>query len=196
MKKVLTTVILLFSISLISYSQILDWGLKGGLNFNSNGDLTNELVNIVETTTIKSNNSTGFHVGVFATTKGFIFFRPELSYTQTESDYDGYGSFKMKKLDMPLLAGVKIFKILNVFAGPSLQYVLDTGLGNLNLSDVENDFTVGLNIGTGVQLGRLGVDLRYERGFTGNEADFFNVEGIGKIDSRPEQIILSLSVKI
>ncbi|MDT0551671.1 porin family protein [Urechidicola vernalis] len=197
MKKIIVFVVLSLSTTLFSHAQIIEWGLKGGLNFNSNGDLTNEIINISETTTIKSNNSTGFHIGAFAKTKGSLYVRPEIIYTQTQSDYDSEGSFKMKKIDMPILAGVKVFSILNIFAGPSLQYIIDTDLDGFNISDVENDFTVGLNVGVGVQLGNLGVDLRYERGLSDNEAAIFNnTDFEGKIDTRPEQIILSLSVKM
>ena len=197
MKNIFTVVVLILSTTLISNAQIAEWGLKGGINFNSNGDITKEVINIAETTTIKSNNSTGFHLGAFATTKGSLYFRPELMYTQTQSDYDSEGSFKMQKIDMPLLAGAKVFSVLNIFAGPSLQYVIDTDLDGFNLSSVEKDFTIGLNIGTGVQLGNLGIDIRYERGLSDNEAAILNNSDFeGKIDTRPEQIILSLSVKM
>lgn len=196
MKNIFALVVLVFGTVHLCNAQIVDWGLKGGINFNSNGDLTSEVIDIAETTTIKSNKSTGFHIGAFASTKGSLYFRPEISYTQTQSDYNSEGSFKMQKLDMPLLAGVKVFSVLNVFAGPSLQYVIDTDLDGFKLSDVEKDFTIGLNIGTGVKLGNLGIDIRYERGLTENEALISNIEQYGKIDTRPEQIILSLSVKM
>jgi len=51
----------------------------------------------------------------------------------------------------------------------------------------------------GVNLGRLGLDVRYERGFSTNEAEFIgnNITNIsGRVDSRPEQIIFSVSVHL
>jgi hypothetical protein len=77
---------------------------------------------------------------------------------------------------------------------------LDTKFNDINIKNVENDITVGLNFGIGVEINKVGIDLRYERGFNNNEATFIdnNLGGtvISSIDTRPEQLILSLSVKL
>ena len=86
-----------------------------------------------------------------------------------------------------------------MFAGPSLQYILDTDFGDATVNDIDNDFSVGLNFGIGLNLNRLGIDLRYERGFSDNEATFIdnnNVISLDRLDTRPEQLILSLSYKL
>ena len=88
---------------------------------------------------------------------------------------------------------------LHIFAGPAFQYTLKNDLEGLTVEDVENDFTVGLNAGIGVNLGRLGLDVRYERGFSKNEAEFIdaNVANVeGRIDSRPSQVIFAASLKL
>lgn len=172
-------------------------GLKGGLNFGANGDASigENLGNI------GSDSKVGFHLGVFGKMDfGTLYFRPELVYTKLNSEYDydaGTNKFEMSKLDMPLLVGLNILGPLHIFAGPSLQYILDTELENIELEDVKNDFTVGLNIGAGVNLSdQLGVDLRFERGFSDNEAEFSsNEEFQGRVDTRPSQLILGLSYK-
>ena len=109
-------------------------------------------------------------------------------------------TFKMKKLDAPMLIGLRFFHLFNVFAGPSFQYILDTDFNDINIKNVENDITVGLNFGIGVEINKIGIDLRYERGFSNNEATFIdnNLGGINIsiLDTRPEQLILSLSVKL
>ncbi|QLE00362.1 PorT family protein [Galbibacter sp. BG1] len=169
------------------------FGVKGGLNFNSNGDA--EVFE--DTRNIGSDSQIGFHLGGFGKVDfGTLYFRPELVYTKTNSDYDG-DKFEMKKLDAPLLLGLNLIGPLHIFAGPSLQYILDTDLEGVTLNDVENDFTVGLNMGVGVNLGeKLGIDLRYERGFSDNEAEFVGLNGSGRIDTRPSQLILSASLKL
>jgi len=56
-----------------------------------------------------------------------------------------------------------------------------------------------LNAGVGVNLGRLGLDVRYERGFSENEAEIIgdNITDVsGRVDSRPSQIIFALSLKL
>ena len=86
---------------------------------------------------------------------------------------------------------------MNVFAGPALQYILDTDFDGVAIGDVENDVTVGLNIGAGLSLGKFGVDLRYERGFSENEVTVLSAERFNdRIDTRPDQLILSLSLKM
>ena len=172
----------------------IDWGIKGGLNYNSNGDLISESENIV----VNPDSNAGYHFGVFATTKGKIFIRPELVFTHTKSVYEDNNlkaDFIMDKIDAPILVGLKIIGILNVFIGPSFQYIINTDLEDIALSDVEKDITVGGIFGVGVQIGKLGVDLRYERGFSSNEAEFIGIES-GRIDTRPKQLILSLSVAL
>lgn len=167
------------------------FGFKGGINYNSNGDYFES----INANAKNPDRNVGFHFGVFGKVGKQVYFKPELVYTHTKSDYDN-DSFKMQKLDAPLLAGITFFKHLNVFAGPSLQYILDTEFDGISISEVENDFTVGLNFGIGFSLKKLGIDLRYERGFSDNEATFLNNNGLGvsRIDTRPDQLILSLSL--
>ncbi|WP_250432716.1 outer membrane beta-barrel protein [Hanstruepera flava] len=167
------------------------FGFKGGLNYNSNGSYYESAISAAE----NPDGNVGYHFGVFAKFGGFLFAKPELVYTSTKSDYSD-GTFKMQKIDAPLLAGVKLLEFLNVFAGPSFQYIIDSDFDNNDIRDIENDITVGLNIGVGFSLKKIGIDLRYERGFSNNEATIINDNNlnIGRLDTRPEQFILSLSL--
>src|SRR5680860_1261366 len=126
---------------------------------------------------------------------------PELVYTKTQSAYNLNGGTKydISKLDLPVLVGAKIIGPLHVFAGPAFQYMLSNDLEDFSINDAEKDFTVGLHIGAGVDLGRLGLDVRYERGLSENEAEFVgeNVADIsGRVDSRPSQVIFAVSLKL
>ena len=193
MKKVTYLSLLLIIFTSFTYAQNkFGFGVKGGLNYNSNGDYYNSITSNIE----HPDKNVGFHVGVFGKLGGKLFLKPELVYTNTSSDYDG-DTFKMQKLDAPVLAGLRFLKMFNVFAGPSFQYILDTDFDGFKFEDIENDFTVGLNFGVGVSFKNIGVDLRYERGFSDNEATFIdNNSGLttNQIDTRPEQLILSLSI--
>lgn len=171
------------------------FGIKGGLNYNANGDYFESAGDAAK----NPDRNVGYHVGIFGKLGNRIYFRPELVYTKTKSDYDG-DEFTMSKLDVPALVGVKIIGPLHVFAGPAFQYILNTEFDGISIDSVENDFTVGLNIGAGLNLGKLGIDLRYERGFSDNEAEFINTNITtvppSRVDTRPDQLILSLSLKI
>ncbi len=102
----------------------------------------------------------------------------------------------MQKIDAPLLVGLKVLGPISVFGGPALQYILDTEYNGISINDVENEFSVGLNFGIGLNFNSVGIDLRYERGFSENEATFLNDNNIGtsRLDTRPDQLILSLSL--
>lgn len=170
------------------------FGIKAGLNYNANGDYFESAGQAAR----NPDRNVGYHIGLFGKLGDRVFFRPELIYTRTKSDYDG-DKFDMSKLDAPLLIGFKVIGPLNVFAGPAFQYILDTEFDGITINDVENDFTAGLNIGAGIDLGKLGIDLRYERGFSENEATFVgDIGSVGpsRVDTRPDQIIVSLSVKL
>lgn len=171
------------------------FGIKAGLNYNANGDYFESIGDAAK----DPSRNVGYHLGIFGKLGNDIYLRPELVYTRTKSDYDG-DDFNMSKLDLPVLLGIKVIGPLNVFAGPAFQYILDTEFDGITIDDVDNDFTVGLNIGAGISINRIGVDIRYERGFSDNEATFINnnitTVGPSRIDTRPDQLIVSLSLKL
>ncbi|EAS19558.1 hypothetical protein BBFL7_00104 [Flavobacteria bacterium BBFL7] len=172
------------------------FGIKAGLNYGSNGDLSQNGQTIID----NPDENLGYHFGVFGKIDlGPIYVRPELSYTVLNSDYDNNAfnsSLEVKKLDAPVLVGFKVLGPLHVFAGPSFQYILDTELEDVDLEDVQEEFSIGMQVGVGVNLGNLGIDVRYERGLSENEAEFSNLGQFGTLDTRPEQIIVGLSLKL
>lgn len=197
MKKTLLIVVA-FAIGAAAYAQGgSGFGLKGGLNYAGNGDYFDDAQSAFE----NPDRNAGFHFGFWGKLGlGPIYLRPEAVYTNTKSGYNE-GDLKIQKLDVPVLVGTRIIGPLHVFAGPSFQYILNTDFDGITIDNIENDFTVGLNLGLGVNLGKkFGVDLRYERGFTENEVNFIstNVTNLNgdRVDTRPDQLILSLSLDI
>lgn len=171
------------------------FGIKGGLNYAGNGDFFDSAENAYRS----PEKNVGYHLGVFGKIGNTIYLRPELVYTSIKSGYNE-GDLKLNKLDLPVLLGIKVIGPLSVFAGPSFQYILNTKFDGVTIDTIENDFTVGLNIGAGVNLGKLGIDVRYERGFSENEITFINTNITGlngdRVDTRPDQIIVSLSLNL
>ena len=170
------------------------FGLKGGLNYNANGDYFESIGENAK----HPERNIGYHIGLFGKIGNRLYFRPEIVYTKTKSDYDSE-DFSMEKIDAPLLIGAKILGPISVFGGPSLQYILNTEFDGIAINDVEKDFTVGLNFGIGLNLNNIGIDLRYERGFNDNEATFINNNGLAsssRIDTRPDQLILSFAIAL
>ncbi len=168
------------------------FGLKGGLNYSSNGDYIQAINEAIQ----NPEANVGYHIGVFGKLGNRFYLRPELVYTHTKSGYSD-GDLKIDKLDVPILGGYSFFGFLNVFIGPSFQFILNSKFSGISIDNIENDFTTGLNIGAGINLGKVGLEIRYERGFSSNEATFINTNitefPISRVDLRPEQVIFSLS---
>jgi hypothetical protein len=166
------------------------FGFKAGLNYNANGDYFES----ISTNAENPDRNIGFHIGVFGKFGKKLYIKPEIVYTSTKSDYANE-EFKMQKIDIPVLVGIKVIGPLSVFAGPSFQYILDSEFEGISINDIEKDFSFGLNFGIGLNLNKIGIDVRYERGLSNNEASFLNNNNIdtSRIDTRPDQIILSLS---
>lgn len=166
-------------------------GLKGGLNYNANGDYFES----ISTNAQHPDRNIGYHFGLFGKIGNRVYFKPEVMYTSTKSDYNNE-TFKMQKIDAPLLVGLKVLGPISVFGGPAIQYILDSEFNGISINNVENEFSVGVNFGIGLNFNSVGIDVRYERGFSENEATFLNDNniGTGRLDTRPDQLILSLSL--
>jgi hypothetical protein len=206
MKKVFVTLLTLTLCSTLSYAQKIDWGAKVGVNYNFGGDLSEAPTTIgdsFEDVITGADAKAGYHVGLWTKIDVLgMYVRPELIYTQLNNTYGANAEnsrneadFKTKKLDIPVLFGVKVAGPLHIFAGPSFQYILDS---DFDVNDVDaidtNDFSVGLQIGAGLELGKLGIDVRWEKGFS-NDANgqFLNTDF--NVDNRPNQIIFGLSYR-
>ena len=186
--------LLCLTISLNSFAQ---WGIKAGLNYNSNGELKEIPDNAENIIHGSGDKSAGYHIGVIRKIDlPVMFIKPELIFTKTKSSYDNEGDFEMSKLDLPIVLGVKMIGPLHLLAGPSFQYLLSSKLNGVKAKDIQNDISMGLHFGIGAELGKLGLDIRYERGFTDNEIKILNIDQSNfNVDSRPEQLIFSLFYK-
>jgi hypothetical protein len=170
------------------------WGLRGGLNYNSNGEFLSEASEVNKNP--KSN--AGYHVGLFKKIDLLGFFlRPELVYTSTTSSYNG-DDLSMSKIDLPLNLGSGLIGPTYIFAGPSLQYVLSSEFAGVDTASSLKNITVGANIGLGISLNKINIDLRYERGLTEKEMRFLTqkVYKEARIDTRQDQLILSLLLEL
>ncbi|NND16508.1 MAG: outer membrane beta-barrel protein [Eudoraea sp.] len=195
MRKTLMSAIFAF-IATATFAQVEPgFGIKAGLNYSANGDYFESISAAAQ----NPDRNVGFHFGLYGKLGRSLYFRPELVYTKTKADYDG-DVFDVSKLDAPLLVGTRLIGPIHVFGGPAFQYILSSDFDGISVDRVKNDFTVGLNLGAGVNLGKLGIDLRYERGFSENEARFINTNitevGDSRIDTRPDQLVLSLSISL
>lgn len=193
MKKLILLTLILIGGTAMAQST---YGLKGGLNYGATGDYENYDQVIGDASTVEGKEKAGYHLGGFAKFEFMgIFLQPELVYTRLNTEYDKF-DYNVDKIDAPVLVGINVLGPLNIKAGPSFQYILKNELENtdLTISKVENEITVGYQLGVGLEFGNLGFDARYEGAFEENNA--FGEAAVGrdfKIDSRPSQWILSVS---
>lgn len=205
MKKIIFGCFLLFLVAQQSQAQ-LQFGVKAGINYNSDSfeSVSDDVLNGAKT-------KTGLHTGVWLRAKlpviGF-YIRPELIYTELNNsvNYDSDFSvprntnFKFRKIDVPVLIGKKFLGIGNVFAGPSFQYILSSDFELNDLKEVSTEnFSLGIQLGGGVELGRLGFDIRWERGLSKTETVFVDNtinDTNFNFDKRVSQIIFGISYRL
>lgn len=172
-KKIFITCSLLFA-SVISFAQLpsFNLGLKAGVNLAK-----------LNTDFAKEENRLGYQVGAWARIGAAGFYvQPEayLGAKNNEFKFESSGNevegkSKFTTLDVPVLLGSKIgTNNLNVrfMAGPVISFVVDknttlsTAVGDVTAVDDYKNQTWGGQIGAGVDLGNLAIDLRYEAGLS------------------------------
>ncbi|MGD2034641.1 MAG: porin family protein [Bacteroidales bacterium] len=146
----------------------------------------------------------GFHFGGIAQLKmGMVFIQPELLFTNVKTDVSvqrtsggetWIGKQSFNKLDLPVIAGVKIGP-LKLQAGPVASVVLNSKsnvLDDRGIDQSTKGATIGYQAGVGLQLGSLLVDVKYE----GNLSKLGDGVTIGgqdfNFDQRLNQIIFSI----
>lgn len=201
-KKIFLILCLAFGFSQIASAQIA-FGVKGGLNYNSNSikEVSSDVFD-------GAKSKTGYHAGVWLRFKipviGF-YLRPELVYTNLTNEVSYNNSiakaettYNFQKIDIPVLFGKKIFGIGNLYVGPSFQYILDSNFDFSEITDVKTDgFTAGIQFGGGIEFGKLGIDIRWEKAFSGVESVLKTIAGDDiNFDTRVNQVIIGLSYKL
>ncbi len=198
MKK-LVLVLLVFLGSLTAHAQKNGFGLKGGLSSSK--------VNFEADQLVPSDAQLGYHLGVFARFGGIGFFvQPEVLFTQTSGKFKlelppvssmspaNYEA-KFNRLDVPVMAGFRILKIIRVMAGPIASFNINSSLKEAGTTVQNIDFkkaTFGYQTGVGVDLGNLTFEGKYEGGLS----KFTENVGSYTTDNRINQWVLSVGFKL
>ena len=196
MKKLL---LLSFTLLLVStaMAQELSLGPRVGIS-QTKIDLKNPLLT-------PGDAEVGYHFGLFARLSvASLYVQPELLYTQTSgsliADLGPIGSenfdLEFNRMDLPIMVGLKLFRVLRVQAGPILSYdigskIKDSTGANLPGVDYEK-FSVAYQAGLGVDIGNLYLDAKYEGSLGGV------LESIGSLDTdeRLSQFVFSVGFNL
>ncbi|MDN3547903.1 porin family protein [Mucilaginibacter aquaedulcis] len=197
MKKtiILTLSIFLFTIGIASAQVIpsFAFGVKGGLNytsFPSNGVFNNS-------------NRAGYLAGVWARVGGLGFnFQPELYVTgknvKINAPSEPENTAKFTSIDVPLLLGGKIGALGlggRFYGGPVLSFTVnkDQSLAQAGAQATQlnyKDANYGVQVGAGIDISSLSIDLRYEGGL--NKIPY----GDGNSHTRVSVFSLALAYKL
>ena len=197
MKKLALIVLVTLS-SLSVYAQKNGIGIKGGLSSTQ--------VNFEGEQFVPSNAQLGYHLGVFAQFGGVGFFvQPEVLFTQTRGQFLEISSLssippinyeaKFNRLDVPVMAGFRMLKVIRIMAGPIASFNIDSSLEEAGTTVQNIDFkkaTLGYQTGVGVDLGNLSIEGKYEGGLS----KFTDKIGSFTTDNRLNQWVLSVGFKL
>ena len=146
-------------------------------------------------------NNAGFNFGLSAKVNLplSLFLMPEIYYTTLKSEFTEPGGttleVKSNRVDVPVLLGYNVLgDMFGVFVGPVASYNLSTdNQFNDFRENAKNEFTVGYQFGTQVQLQKFIINGRYEGAFTDDQRDFINSSNqVIRYDSRPSMLIPGL----
>jgi hypothetical protein len=202
MKRTIFFVLMLLVVQ-VSQAQF-SFGLRGGLNFANLPEKTYSLDD-AKTTTIStlSDSYTGFHVGAMAQISLLgLFIMPELLFVSTGNDLvlnrqgedPAYFKQKFSQLDIPVMVGTKLGPV-RLGLGPVASILLNSK-SNLpegaEFKERFNSATYGMQLGAGLTLGNLAIDLKYQFGLS-NLGDGIEIGNrTYNFDTRPRQFILSI----
>jgi hypothetical protein len=207
----------LFVVGQLAMSQMLSFGLKGGVqsskikfsDFSADVDVEGQTVSNVKFE--PSSYEMGFHFGAFARVKVLsLFVQPEVYFSNsaasinvksaTADSIDDIATLKMNKIDIPILIGMK-FGPARVNLGPVATFNLSSKTkGSDQIKSIVGDkfestksATFGLQVGVGLDiLKKVTVDLRYEFGLSklGDKVTIGGQEF--KTDQRVNQFVASI----
>lgn len=212
MKRLILIALLIIPFSLVSNAQI-NFGIKGGITSTSiKVDDFKEIddVSDIDELTVKGKNAKiGFQGGIMARiTILKLYVQPELLFTSTGGEVevsallDDGSTFseireqKYRQIDIPIMVGYK-FGPARVQLGPVGTIILGSdpsldGFRNMNYEEEFNGATWGYQVGFGIDIGKLTIDVKYE----GNISKLTDGVKIGDetldFDSRNSQFIASL----
>lgn len=179
MKKMILSVAFM-CLCVTAFGQVLpsfQMGIKGGANLSKFS--TNN--------TFSSENKAGYYAGLWARIGAAgIHFQPELylsgKNTSLEANDGRLADVKFTSLDVPLLIGTKIGAAgigLRLNTGPVVSFILDKEQSFTNAAGAAfngrfKDQAYAWQFGAGLDLGSIGVDLRYEAGLSKIGQDGYN----------------------
>ena len=177
--------LILFMFSSYTTAQI-EFGIKGGLNFNSGLNET-YLIEALQSQEKPEGDfnifdkKTGHFFGLYSKIKfGGFFLQPEFLYAKINSEYDLtytwnllgeiVDEFSENRIQIPITVGIDLLQgKLSFFGGPAFNFISDVFFTenneNQSIGDLYEKSLITLQYGISLNFGKLGFDFRINRGF-------------------------------
>ncbi len=204
MKKIILSLWVVGSSMCLS-AQSFDWGAKVNVgspnvsveditNLSNSGNGGGDLLEI-------NDASLNWQLGLFARLKLLGFYiQPEamFSYTNSELKYGNEsGDVKITKLDIPVMIGKRFLRVFRVNAGPVFSIKLNQSIKSTanEISSNYKNTTVGLQYGIGIDVSKISIDLRVEKGLQSISNDLKIAGETFATDQRLNQVMLALGYR-
>ncbi|WP_457127045.1 outer membrane beta-barrel protein [Mucilaginibacter sp. HD30] len=170
MKKITTTLLLSAVVCFSASAQLspkFQFGVKGGVNLTS----------LSKSGTFNSDNQAGYLGGIWMRFGALGFnVQPEAYVTSKSVVIDG-SSAKFTSLDMPVLFGGKVGALgfgTRFYTGPVVSFAINKeqsfGTAAANAAKLNyKDQNFAWQLGAGVDIQKISIDLRYEKGLSKQE---------------------------
>lgn len=194
------------TVVLSTFAQVpftFDLGIKAGIN-SSKVTTDNPSISGYNYTDFKNDSKSGFIVGAFARLGGKkVYLQPELLFATRNSETTfnvsttgevtpGGQKIKLKTIQVPVLLGFKLLDLklasIRAFTGPAMSIVMNNSSVtydgvSTSLSDTKNykNNIWDWQLGAGVDVGPLVLDVRYEWGLSNtSDGKVSNVNFVNK----------------
>ena len=155
MKKVyLIAIALVFAGAYNAQAQLLQFGVKGGVNFPSLNDTQNNL---------SFDSKTGWHAGLGVQVNiPIVKVGAEFLYSSNSFDVTTLGTdLKTAHFDIPVFAKLTLLKIIHIHTGPQFSFIMTAEEGGNDIKDQWDNKAFRWHAGAGVTLGPLDVHARF-----------------------------------
>jgi hypothetical protein len=165
MKKIVISCMILL-IGICSTSQAASAPLQIGPRVGIGG--SHLMLKLDKNENVKYETDLGFtwHVGVVGRVDfTYVYIQPELLFTSSGATYHSANNkyaLHYRKLNMPIMVGIKLKELIRLQVGPTLSILLSAKEGEDDVSVNYNGFTAGWQAGIGVDLGPFMIDGSYE----------------------------------
>jgi hypothetical protein len=195
MKKIVLLFVLLSSVSLSAQSR---WGVRTGLNYNLNtiglSDAATSAQEIFEGQT----SDNGYHLGVFGRqflgdqlyTSGSLIYAKNTHFLEGNDGNNNifYERFDHEFLQLDAGLGIRLLKLARAEGGVHYQGTISDN----SFSQTFSSPTAGYNVGVGVDVWKLSLDVTYYGSFADHTGSWNDIT----LSYDRSQILVSLGVKL